>query len=117
MTPFERLKQTAAADVARHLGEQILFTFRDGNAVSVCAIFSIADVQIQMGGDVAVDSRAPMCNIRKCLLSRRPRQGDTVTRRDIVYEIKQVEETIDASYNCMLFSIDRRNATTQRSFT
>lgn len=114
---WEAIKLEAARHVHAEMGEKVYYHFAEGTTGTVSAIFTMADVQVSMGGQVAVDSRKPMCNIRRCDIDRKPRQGDTITRRNVTYEIEQVKETMDASFNCLLLVIDNRQATMARDKT
>ena len=105
MSRWEAIKAQASAAVRRELGETILYHYREGNSQRTCAIFTIADVQVNMGG------------LRRCDMQRRPRQGDLITRRDVTYEIKQVAEMHDATFNCLLLAVDSRHGTAVRSHT
>ena len=117
MSRWEAIKAQASAAVRRELGETILYHYREGNSQRTCAIFTIADVQVNMGGEVAIDSRQPMASLRRCDMQRRPRQGDLITRRNVTYEIKQVAEMHDATFNCLLLAVDSRHGTAVRSHT
>lgn len=114
---IEHLKQEAAAHIHQALGEPVAYHYLEGQTVQICAIFVMADVQVTMGGEVPIDSRQPMCSIRRCDLQRKPRQGDLITRRDATYEIKSAQPQLDASFNCMLWAVDERHAQKLRDRT
>lgn len=114
---WEVIKLEAAGHVREALGEMVHYHFREGTSGTVKAIFTMADALVTMGGEVPIDTRKPMCNIRRCDIDRKPRQGDTITRRNVTYEIEQVKETMDASYNCLLLTIDARQANQSRDRT
>lgn len=117
MSRWETIKAQASAAIRRELGEGVLYHYLEGHTRPMCAIFTMADVQVSMGGEVPVDSREPMVSVRRCDMDRRPRQGDMVTRRSVTYEIKQVMEQHDASFNCLLLAVDNRHARGVRSHT
>lgn len=114
---WEAIKLEAAGHIHKELGEPVRYHYRDGYTKQLCTIFTMTDVQVDMGGQVAIDSQKPMCNIRRCDIDRKPRQGDTLTRRNVTYEIQQVKEELDASYNCLLLVTDNRAAVQQRDRT
>lgn len=114
---WEALKLEAAGHIHAALGEQVTFHYREGTSGTLSAIFKMTDVQVSMGGQVPVDSRKPMCNIRRCDIDRKPKQGDTLTRRNVTYEIEQVKENMDASFDCLLLTIDARQAKQSRDRT
>jgi hypothetical protein len=117
MSHWESIKAQASAAVRRELGEGILYHYRDGNTQPLCAIFTMADVQVSMGGEVGIDSRKPMASVRRCDMHRKPRQGDLITRRQVTYEIQQVAEEHDATFNCLLLAVDTRHGHAVRSHT
>lgn len=118
---WEAIKLEAAGHIHAAFGEPVRYHYssRQGSAYTkqMCVIFTMKDVLVDMGGQVAIDSQKPMCNIRRCDIDRKPRQGDTLTRRNVTYEIQQVKEELDASYNCLLLVIDSRAAVQQRDRT
>lgn len=114
---WEAIKLEAADHVHAALGEKVYYHFREGTTGTVSAIFTMVDALVSMGGQVPIDSRKPMCNIRRCDIDRKPRQGDTITRRNVTYEIEQVKETMDASFDCLLLAIDSRQAKQARDRT
>lgn len=117
MSRFESIKAQASAHIRQHLGEQILYHYRNGDTHALCAIFTMADVQVSMGGEVGIDSRKPMASVRRCDMQRKPRQGDLITRRQVTYEIQQVAEEHDATFNCLLLAVDTRHGHAVRSHT
>jgi hypothetical protein len=114
---WEAIKLEASGHIHRALGESVRYHYKEGYTKPLCAIFTMVDVQVSMEGQVPVDSQKPMCNIRRCDIDRKPRQRDTITRRNVTYEIQQVKEDLDASYNCLLLAIDNRAAVQQRDRT
>lgn len=114
---FEALKQEAAGHIHQALGEAVRFHYLEGNTVDMCVVFTTADVQVTMGGEVPIDSRQPMCSIRRCDVTRKPRQGDMITRRDVTYEIKSAQPKGDAAFHCLLWAVDERHASQVRSRT
>lgn len=114
---FEALKLEAAGYVQQALGEDVRYHYAEGNTTNTRAIFVIAEVDVGMGGQVPVDSSAPMCNVRRCDLQRKPRQGDMVTRRNITYEVKQAKPRNDASWDVLLMVVDNAHANNARDKT
>jgi hypothetical protein len=114
---WEALKLEASGHIHQALGEPIRYHYVNGNTVNTSAVFTMADVLVSDGGQVPIDSREPMCNLRRCNMERKPRQGDTLTRRNVTYEIKQVKEALDASWDCLLLVIDSRYANAARDKT
>jgi hypothetical protein len=117
MTNWEQLKTEAAGVVNQHLGEAIRYHYLKGDTASFCAVFEMVDSQVVMGGEVAIDSRAPSCTVRKCDLQRRPKHGDLVTRRDVTYEVRQCIEVLDTGFKLLLHAVDDRHAYAVRSKT
>lgn len=114
---IEALKQQAMRVVAQHLGEPMLYHYRGGDTQSVCGIFSIVNVEVDLGGVVPVNSRAASCSFERDPMQRRPMEGDQVTRRDVTYEVKRVADNEDSSFRCWLFAVDQRHAHSVRSRT
>ncbi|WP_137860794.1 hypothetical protein [Variovorax sp. 3P27G3] len=114
---WEQLKQEAAAVIEAEFGEPIRYQYREGQLVDICAKFTMAATDISMGGQVPISSRQPMCNIRRGVLQRKPLQGDLVTRRNVVYEVKVAEEKLDASFDVLLLAVDARHAAHLRDRT
>jgi len=114
---FESLKQEAAGHIHQELGELVRFHYLEGNTVDINVVFTTADVQVSMGGEVPVDSRQPVCRIQRSDISRKPRQGDLITRRNVTYEIKSAQPKLDASFHCLLWAVDERHAQKVRDRT
>lgn len=114
---FEALKLEAGGHIREALGEPVRFHYAEGSTVDICVVFTTAEVQITMGGEVPVDARQPMCRIQRTDVTRKPRKGDLITRRNLTYEVKSAVPKMDASYHCLLWEVDDRNATQQRDRT
>ncbi|WP_298702662.1 hypothetical protein [uncultured Variovorax sp.] len=114
---WEQIKQEAAAVVQAEFGEPIRFQYLEGHLVDICAKFTMATTDVSMGGQVPISSRQPMCNIRKGVLERKPRQGDLIIRRSVTYEVKAVEVKLDASFDVLLLVVDARHAAHMRDRT
>jgi hypothetical protein len=114
---FEALKLEAARHIHRELGESVRFHYQEGHTVDICVVFTTAEVQVTMGGEVPIDSRQPMCRIRRTDVTRKPRQGDMITRRNMTYEIKSAVPKLDAAFHCLLWEVDDRNAREVRDRT
>jgi len=106
--PFEAIKQQAAAIIADRLGENVRYHYKGGDTVLVRGIFALVDSQVVMNGTVSIDSYAPSINIRRDLLTRKPKQGDMVTRRDVTYTVRSINELVDASWTVLLHVADSR---------
>lgn len=105
---FEAVKQRAALLIADRLGENVRYHYKRGDTVEVRAIFLLADAQVQMNGAISVDSYAPSMNIRRDLLTRKPKQGDMITRREVTYTVRGINELVDASWTVLLHVADGR---------
>ncbi|HYW57682.1 MAG TPA: hypothetical protein VE934_12020 [Polaromonas sp.] len=114
---FEALKLEAAGHAQAALGEDVRYHYAEGNTTTTRAIFVIADVEVANGGQTSVESRAPMCNIRRCDVQRKPRQGDMITRRNVTYEVKQANPRNDASWDVLLFVVANAHANSARDKT
>lgn len=115
---FEDLKNEAMACIVSELGEDVLYHYSEGHTKPVRVVFSMADVQVSMGGEVPIDSRQPMIGVRRDDIERKPKQGDLLTRRNVTYEIRGgVREMLDAGFQCALFAVDERHARAVRDRT
>lgn len=115
---FEALKLEAMGHIVKDLGESVLYHYIEGHTRPVRVVFSMADVQVSMGGEVPIDTRQPMIGVRRCDVERKPRQGDMLTRRNVTYEIRgPVREALDAGFKCALLAVDERQAQAVRDRT
>lgn len=117
MTDWESLKLEAASVVHQEFGEPVRYHYAEGHTAEICVVFTMATAEVSMGGQVSVESRQPMCNIKRDAIERKPRQGDLLTRRNVTYEVKSAEETLDASFNVLLWAVDSRHAQRVRDRT
>lgn len=115
---FELLKLEAMGHIVADLGEDVLYHYQEGYTRPIRVVFSMADVQVSMGGEVPIDTRQPMIGVRRTDIERKPRHGDSLTRRNVVYEIRgPVRETLDAGFQCPLLAADDRHARAVRDRT
>jgi hypothetical protein len=110
---WEALKNDAAGAIKSAFGEMITYQYKEGIIATLCGVFTMVDVQID-NGEASIDSRKPAVTLRRVDVDRKPKQGDRVTRRNVVYEVQQVEELHGTSWMCMLLEIDSRHARAQR---
>ncbi|MDP3228515.1 MAG: hypothetical protein Q8N13_11140 [Acidovorax sp.] len=114
---WEDLKLEAAGHIRNELGEPVIFHYQEGQSVNLTVVFTMADVQIADGGQVPVDSTQPVCKIWRCDVTRKPRQGDTLTRRNITYEVLAARPSLDAGWLCPLHVVDDKYANRPRDRT
>jgi hypothetical protein len=114
---WEALKQQASAAVHQTMGEPLRYQYKEGTLVELCGVFTMVDVQVDTGGETFIDSRKLAVSLRRCDMQRKPRQGDRVMRRDVVYEIQQCEENHDTGWRCLLLALDARASAAVRSHT
>lgn len=114
---WEALKLEAAGHIRDALGEAVLFHYREGQTVNLTVVFTMADVQIADGGQVPVESTQPVAKIWRCDVTRKPRQGDTLTRRNVTYEVMAARPTLDAGWLCPLLVVDNAHANRPRDRT
>ena len=116
MMDFEALKLEAGGHVKQALGQWVRFHYAEGSTVDLCVVFSTADVQIA-NGEVPIDSRQPVCRIQRTDVTRKPKHGDRITRRNLTYEVKSAVAKGDTAFICLLWEVDDRHANAVRDKT
>jgi hypothetical protein len=113
---WEALKQRASLTVHQTLGEDVTYHYGEIENQLLRGVFTMIPVQVQMG-EVFIDSMRPACSVLRCDVKRKPKQGDMITRRDVTYEVEQVQPTLDASFHLLLHAVDARYAQQTRDRT
>lgn len=114
---WEALKLEAAGHIRNNLGEPVRFHYREGQTINLTVVFTMADVVVGDGGQVPVESTQPVCKIWRCDVTRKPRQGDTLTRRNVTYEIMAARPSLDGGWLCPLLVVDAAHASRPRDRT
>lgn len=112
MTRWELLTRRAAKTVVQtfKVDDFIIYHYRDGTSCKICAVFDSINYEANTGGEVMIDTVQHFILIEKYMLTRKPLRGDLITRRNITYEIVEIEEDGHASYRIRLHETDTTNA-------
>ncbi len=113
---WEALKQQSSQVVHKTFGEPLLYHYAENESETLVGVFTMVPVQVSMG-ETFIESMRPACSIQRCDMQRKPKQGDLITRRDVTYEVEQVQPTLDASFHLLLHTVDARHAKAVRQRT
>lgn len=114
MTRWERLTRKVAATSVRtfKVDDYVIYHYNEFQSCKICALFDSIHTDVNVGGELPIDSVEHWILVEKYVLTRKPQEGDLITRRDITYEVVQVLEDGHASYRLRLLEVDGTNGTT-----
>jgi hypothetical protein len=94
--------------------EYVIYHYCENHQVistcKVCAVFDSDHSSVDVGGSAMIDTHEYYMLVEKYALTRKPKTGDLVTRRNLAYRVVGIEEDGHASYRLKLHADDDLNA-------
>jgi hypothetical protein len=116
MTRWEVLTRRMARNSVKtfKVDEYVIYHYCENQQVistcKVCAVFDSDHSSVDVGGSAMIDTHEYYMLIEKYVLTRKPKTGDLVTRRNLAYRVVGIEEDGHASYRLKLHADDDLNA-------
>ena len=108
---FSLIANKAFKKINKLMGEPIIYEYQNGVIASLCAVFYVSDADIDVGGNLQVNSVDYEFIINKCDIQQRPAQGDLITCRNSTFEVVDVQDKGLVNYVLRCHSVDIRHTT------
>ncbi len=108
---FSLIANKAFKKINKLMGEPIIYEYQNGVIVSLCAVFYVRDADVEVGGNLHINSVDYEFTINKYDIQQKPTQGDLITARNSTFEVVDVQNKGLVNYVLRCHSVDIRNTT------